>query len=45
MRALESLAKERDIKIDVLIEAIVAGNDRKAVEETTEYLSGLVPEA
>ena len=30
---------------DVLIEAIVAGNDRRAVEETTEYLSGLVPEA
>ncbi len=29
---------------DGLIEAIVAGNDARAVEETTEYLSGLVPE-
>ncbi|MCL2463458.1 MAG: FCD domain-containing protein, partial [Micrococcales bacterium] len=30
---------------DALVEAIVAGNDRRAVEETTDYLSGLVPEA
>ncbi|HEY0119063.1 MAG TPA: FCD domain-containing protein [Cellulomonas sp.] len=30
---------------DVLIEAIVSGNDRKAVEETTDYLSALVPES
>ncbi len=30
---------------DGLIEAIVAGNDAKAVEETSDYLSGLVPES
>jgi DNA-binding FadR family transcriptional regulator len=29
---------------DGLVEAIVAGNDAKAVEETTDYLSGLIQE-